>query len=128
MDDPVNILLIEDSRTQAQQVATVLADYEVDVLIANDGPQGLRIVDIYHPALIVLDVNMPGMDGFQVCKRLKRDPENCFIPVIMLTSADSPEDIQSAHNAGADGYIVKDTHAIDRLVQLLKDMRLIQVA
>lgn len=120
------ILLIEDSRTQALEFAGSISQYDnLDVLIANDGPQGLRIAKEAKPALIVLDINLPSMSGFQVCSRLKRDPDTAEIPVIMLTSADKAEDMVKGMSVGAEDYIPKDEFAVENLIGSLQLMGLI---
>ena len=125
MDDIPTILIIEDSETQAQQVAAHLSGYDVNVVIASDGPQGLRLIQVHHPALIVLDINLPTMDGFQVCRRIKRDPDTAEIPIIMLTSASASKDMLKGIDAGAIDYIPKDEFAIEHLLTTLQNMALI---
>ncbi|MBZ0292045.1 MAG: response regulator [Anaerolineae bacterium] len=119
------VLIIEDSETQAQQVAAYLSSYNIDVIIASDGPQGLRLVQAQHPDLIVLDINLPTMDGYQVCRRIKRDPETNDIPIIMLTSAAESKDMMKGIDAGAIDYIPKDQFAIDHLIATMKNMAMI---
>lgn len=108
-------LVVEDSQTQAQELSVRLSDGGFEVLIAGDGPQALRIADVYKPDVIVLDVNLPTMSGYQICDRLRRDPSTAEIPIVMFTSADSSEDIQTGYRAGADAYIPKGAFAIDHL-------------
>ncbi len=119
-DTTPTILIIEDSATQAKLTAAQLSSYDINVVLAEDGLQGLRLVVAYQPNLIVLDVNLPKMDGYQVCQRLKRDPETQNIPIIMLTSNDSSEDALRGMRAGADDYIPKDVFAIDHLLSTLE--------
>lgn len=113
------ILLVEDSPTQSQQLAAQLSRYDIEVIIADDGAQGLRIVSIMKPNLIVLDVNMPKMNGYQMCQRIQRDSETSNIPVILFTADDSPEAIQKGLEVGADGYIVKGETAMQNLLNIL---------
>ena len=91
----------------------------------EDGVQGLRLVDIEQPDLIVLDVNMPKMDGYQVCRRLKRDPNTQHIPIVMLTSNDGTEDALKGLEAGADDYIPKDSFASEHLLSTLQALGLL---
>ena len=109
------VLVVEDSQTQAQELAGHLTDGGFKVLIAGDGPQALRIADVYQPDVIVLDVNLPTMSGYQICDRLRRDPSTADIPIVMLTAADSSEDIQTGYRSGADAYIPKGAFAINHL-------------
>jgi DNA-binding response OmpR family regulator len=122
MNDRPLILLVEDSPTQALEIQSHLQDYGFTVLVAEDGVSGLRCVDEHGPDLVVLDVNLPKMDGFQVCRRLKRDPQTARIPVIMLTVADSSESTITGLEAGADDYIPKDIFAVDNLISTMQSL------
>ena len=119
------ILIIEDSSTQFKLIAAHLSQYDINIIGAEDGIQGLRLVDAECPDLIVLDVNLPKMDGYQVCQRLKRDPSTREIPVIMLTSNDSSEDALKGLDAGADDYIPKDAFASENLLTTLRTIGLL---
>jgi CheY-like chemotaxis protein len=114
------VLIIEDSATQAKLTAAQLSGYDINVVLAEDGVQGLRCVETFPPDLIVLDVNLPKMDGYQVCQRLKRDENTKHIPVIMLTANDSSEDALKGLAVGADDYIPKDVFAIQHLLSALE--------
>lgn len=125
MLDTPTVLIMEDSSTQAMQIAAIMSQYDLNVICAMNGIQGLRLVDSEHPDLIVLDVNMPHMDGYQVCRRLKRDPNTSHIPIIILTSNDSSEDALKGLDAGANDYIPKDEFASQHLVSALESMGLL---
>lgn len=118
------ILVVEDSATQAKEISANLRRHGMDVVIAEDGPEALRAVDEYQPALVVLDINLPSMDGYQVCRRIKRDPNTAHIPVIMLTSADSSDAALRGLEAGADDYIPKDVFATENLLNTLHSFNL----
>lgn len=118
-------VIVEDSPTQAKQIAANLARYGIDAVLAYDGPEGLRMVDEHHPDLVVLDVNLPSMDGYQVCRRLKRDPNTAHIPVVMLTVAEGFEATMQGLEAGADDYIPKDVFATENLVSTLNALGLL---
>jgi DNA-binding response OmpR family regulator len=94
--------------------------------VAYDGLDGIRAVMEQRPALIVLDVKLPGMDGFQVCRRLKRSPDTQTIPVIMLTERDEAQATMSGLQAGADDYIPKDVFATEHLMNTLQEMGLLE--
>ena len=114
------VLIVEDSPTQAAQIAAHLSRFDIQVIVAGNGAQGLRIVSIEKPDLIVLDVNMPTMNGYQMCQRIRRDPQTRNLPIIMLTTDDSLESIQKGMNVGADGYIIKGDQAITKLLSILR--------
>ncbi len=119
------VLIIEDSLTQAKLIAAQLSQYDVEVFRAEDGIQGPRLIDVQQPDVVVLDINLPKMDGYLVCQRLKRDPNTRNIPVVMLTSNDSSQDALKGLEAGADDYIPKDNFAYQRLLSRLKLMGLL---
>jgi DNA-binding response OmpR family regulator len=122
----LDVLVIEDSKTQAAQIKETLESLGFAVRVAYDGPDGLRAALEQRPALIVLDVKLPTMDGFQVCRRLKRAPETQAIPVIMLTEKDSAQATMSGLQAGADDYIPKDIFATEHLVNTLQELGLVE--
>ncbi len=115
-------LLIEDSKTQAAQIKDTLESVGLQVRVAFDGPEGLREAVENPPSLIVLDVKLPTMDGFQVCRRLKRNPITQDIPVIMLTEKADPKATMSGLRAGADDYIPKDIFAAEHLINTLQEL------
>ncbi len=115
------ILVVEDSPTQAEKMSALLSVLcGMRVIVAKDGIEALRSVEQNHPDLVILDVNLPRMDGFQVCKRLKRDPNTASIPIIMLTTSDSSEAARNGLEAGADDYIPKDVFATDNLLATMR--------
>lgn len=114
------ILVIEDSVTQARQLAARLISASFRVVIANDGHEGLNSATVYMPDAIVLDVNLPVMDGYQVCRRLKRDTATASIPVIMFSTSDNADATIRGLEAGAQDYIPKDGFAVENLVQSLR--------
>ncbi|MBL8165017.1 MAG: response regulator [Anaerolineae bacterium] len=120
----LDVLLIEDSKTQAAQIKAMLEGLGMEVRLAYDGLDGIRSVMEKHPALIILDVKLPGMDGFQVCRRLKRSPETQNIPIIMLTEKDGAQATMSGLQAGADDYIPKDIFATEHLINTLQQLGL----
>lgn len=113
-------LLVEDSPTQAVEFAAAIKTQGFDVMIAEDGLMGLEMAYSHVPDLIVLDINLPEMNGFQVCHRLKRNPLTASAPVIMLTVADSSAATLAGLEAGAVDYIPKDVFAADNLIRVLK--------
>lgn len=122
----LEVLLVEDSKTQAAQIKETLESLGLRVRVAYDGPDGIREAIENPPALVVLDVKLPTMDGFQVCRRLKRNPSTQDIPVIMLTEKSSPQSTMSGLRAGADDYIPKDIFASEHLISTLQELGILQ--
>jgi two-component system alkaline phosphatase synthesis response regulator PhoP len=116
------VLLVEDSKTQATQIKATLESVGFHVRMVHDGPDGLRAAMENPPALIVLDVKLPSMDGFQVCRRIKRHPVTRDIPVIMLTEKADAQATMTGLRAGADDYIPKDIFASEHLISSLEEL------
>ena len=103
------ILIIDDSRISQALVAEIFADTYV-LEFRNDGPSGLAAARELSPDLILLDIHMPMMDGFEVCRSLKSDEKTREIPVIFITSLDSEMEKVKGFEAGAEDYVVKPFH------------------
>jgi DNA-binding response OmpR family regulator len=98
------IAIIEDERPIADAVATRLRAEGFRVEIAGDGPSGVELVGRVRPDLVVLDLMLPGFDGFEVCRRIQLDRH---VPVIMLTARDTEADLVTGLGVGADDYVTK---------------------
>lgn len=120
------VLLIEDSPTQALRLRLILERDGLKVTVARDGREGLRISPLLLPDAVVLDVNLPDLDGFQVCQALKDHPATQDTPVIMLTVKDRAADTLAGLDAGADAYIPKDDFAEVNLRRTLFDMGVLE--
>lgn len=107
------ILIVEDELTTAQLVKMVLKRQGYRVVTATTGPEALRIADDIIPDLILLDIVLPGMDGFQVCQYIRKNPRTASIPVIMFSGLDRPADQRNAFNAGGDDYLTKPVKMAD---------------
>ena len=117
-----SVLLVEDSPTQAKQISDILAEAGFEVRHVEDGPDAIQQVLDNRPDLIVLDVRLPTMDGYQVCSRLKRNPDTKRIPIIMLTSQDSAKQTMAGLQSGADDYIAKDEFALETLLETATEL------
>lgn len=102
------VLIVEDSASQALRLKLLLTRAGFDVAVARDGAEGWHQACRTRPGIILLDVNLPRMDGFRVLSLLKRAQATASIPVVMLTSHDSISDVEEAVTLGADGYLFKD--------------------
>ncbi|UFS69421.1 PAS domain S-box protein [Geomonas sp. RF6] len=102
-----DIVVVEDSPTQAEQVKFTLESHDFAVRVAGNGVRALELIEEKRPDVVISDVIMPQMDGYELCRRIKGDPALRRIPVILLTSLSDPRDIVRALECGADNFIVK---------------------
>lgn len=107
MQKPPTILVVDDNRDNAEILGSYLESRGYRVVCAQDGKTALAKVEELRPALVLLDVMMPGMDGWQVCRTIKRHPEFGSTRVVMVTAKGGFEDKFEGMRSGADDYIVK---------------------
>lgn len=105
-----SILIVDDSKLVTDIVKMRLEMHGYEVEVAHNGEEGLRRVRDSLPDLVVLDVQMPGIDGYEVCRRLRAQPALEDLPIIMLTSMD---DRRAGFEAGVDDYLNKDLDLLD---------------
>ena len=101
------ILMIDDDDEVRQLLRLTLERGPYDLVEASDGEEGLAMARQWRPRLILLDVQLPGISGLEVCRRLKADPELRTARVLMLTAAAGRDDRDRGEAAGADGYLTK---------------------
>lgn len=101
------VVHVEDEPDIRDMVRVALTPMGIDVKSAIDGPTGLQMVIDEKPDLVILDVRMPGMDGFAVCAELRGRPEFALTPIFMCTALSQVKDIERAVQQGATGYIIK---------------------
>ncbi len=107
MSEPLaKILVVDDIPTNIALLEATLVPRGYEVVSAKDGQEALDVVAREQPDLVLLDVHMPGMDGYQVCRHLRADPETQFLPVVMVTATAEAEKIK-AIEAGAEDFIPK---------------------
>lgn len=119
------ILMIEDSTTQGLHFQATLERVGLRVLWAQEGKSGIRLALEQRPDLILLDVQLPDMNGFQICQYLKEQRETRHIPIIMLTRYDDAEAVILGLQSGVIDYIPKDAFADAVLIETLRQMGLI---
>ena len=101
------ILIVDDSPTESFKISGVLKRHGHEVLAAESGEQALQVARDSQPDLILMDIVMPGLNGFQATRQLTRDPATSAIPVVMLTSKGQEADRIWGERQGARGYLVK---------------------
>jgi DNA-binding response OmpR family regulator len=107
MSDTPYILIVDDEWMNRELLNAYLNLGGYRVGEANSGEKALEMIAEEAPALVMLDVHLSGISGFEVCRRLKDDATTRAIPILMVTALDSPEDQQQAAAAGADGFVAK---------------------
>ena len=111
------VLIVDDDEMIRRLVRTVLEADDFEVIEAKDGEQALAIIDDKHPAVVVLDVMMPGLNGVDVCRRLDHDN----VKVIILTARDDADLAEECMAAGADAFLTKPFSSI-QLLDLVEDL------
>lgn len=102
-----DILIVEDSATQAAHIKYLLESNHYKVWITNNGQNALAMISHHKPSLVITDIVMPGMNGYELCGKIKSDKLTEDIPVILLTSLSDPEEIIEGLSCGADILITK---------------------
>lgn len=120
------ILIVEDSPTQAVHLQSALSHKGLEVLCAVNGRVGIRLAQEVHPDLIILDVQMPEVNGYEVARTLKASTDTSDIPIIMFTRQDTPEAVQLGLQIGAVDYIPKDAFAHAVLLETIRQMGLFE--
>lgn len=100
-------LIIDDNRHMADSLKQLVSLFDIQSEVAYGSRAGLAVLQQKTPAVVFLDINMPGVSGFEILAYLKREPRLENIPVIVVTSDDQPETVQRAHDGGANTMIVK---------------------
>ena len=118
------VLVVDDVDTNVKLLEARLAAEYFDVRTAKSGPEALQICARERADVILLDVMMPGMDGFEVCRKLKSDPRTQHIPVIMVTALDQPSDRVKGLDAGADDFLTKPVDDIALITRVRNLARL----
>lgn len=116
-----DILVVEDSPTQAESLRSLLEAYKAHVIVVKSGEEALDFLKSNHVDLVMTDIMMPGISGYELCKTIKSDSLLARIPVVLLTSLTDPVDTIRGLEAGADNYITKPYHdkrLVERLLTL----------
>ena len=112
------ILIVDDNPLNLKMLKLILKNEEYKVLLANDGAEGLQKAEQEQPDLIFLDIMMPGIDGFEVCEKLKSHPKTKAIPVIFLTAKTDTEGLVRGFELGAADYVTRPFNRVELLARL----------
>ena len=123
----IGILIAEDSRTQAEQLAFLIEQHGYQVTVAANGKLALQAAQAQKPALVISDILMPEMDGYELCRAIKADEKLKNIPVILVTTLSDPQDVIRGLECGADNFIRKpydERYLLSRINYLLMNLEL----
>ncbi len=101
------VLIVDDSPTEQHVISAALEKYGFETVVASDGAAAIAIAELRHPDLILMDIVMPGMNGFQATRQLSKNPATATIPVVMITTKDQETDKVWGLRQGAVEYLMK---------------------
>lgn len=121
MAEPVKVLVVDDERDWADGLKDALGERGYRTQVAYDGYGAIEAVRSWAPDIVLLDLSMPGMDGLEVCRRLKREPSGMMVPIIMLTGLTALENRVAAFRLGIDDYVSKpiEMEELDARIQMV---------
>jgi two-component system alkaline phosphatase synthesis response regulator PhoP len=118
------VLVVDDNQQNLELLLAYLEDVDCRTISASDGEEALEVVRNDLPDIILLDVMMPKMSGFEVCRRVKSDPNTADIPVIMVTALNELGDIERAINSGTDDFLSKPINKWELLTRVKTMLKL----
>lgn len=107
MYSDLRVLIVEDSQTQAMNLKSLLEFNDITVQMVENGKHALSVIKQFAPSIVISDVIMPEMDGYELCSAIKKNPELSHIPVILVTELSDPRDVVKGLSSGADNFIIK---------------------
>jgi diguanylate cyclase (GGDEF)-like protein len=118
------ILIIDDNLTNLRVAVSHLQESGFTVLVAQDGKSGVERAEYAHPQLILLDILMPDLDGFETCRQLKLNDKTCHVPIIFMSALSDTEDKVKGFNAGAVDYVTKPIQREELLARITTHLRI----
>jgi two-component system cell cycle response regulator len=107
MSEDIEILIVEDSLVQAAYLQDMLEQHSYHVSVAHNGKEALASIEKHKPSIVISDIIMPEMDGYELCRRIRADEDLKDIPVILLTQLSDPKDVITGLECGADNFVTK---------------------
>ena len=122
-EDPPRILIADDNIQNVELLEAYLAGIDCEIRTAVDGEDTLRVVAEFRPDLLLLDVMMPKLSGFEVCKKLRDDPKTRDLQILMVTALNEPSDFERGVQVGTDDFLTKPVNKVELLCRIRSLLR-----
>jgi DNA-binding response OmpR family regulator len=116
------VLIIEDEQTLIKALEAAVGEENISLAVAVDGESGLELAKVFRPDIILLDIILPKLNGFEVLKQLKKNKATAGIPVLILSNLGDETDIAKGIEGGAVGYLVKANYKIEEVIQKIREI------
>lgn len=120
---PPKILIADDNPQNVELLEAYLSDLDCELLIAHDGEEALRAVESQHPDLILLDVMMPRVSGFEVCRKIRANPATRDILILIITALNETTDFERGVQAGTDDFLTKPVNKTELMCRIRSLLR-----
>ena len=122
-ETPPRILIADDNLQNVELLEAYLSDFNCEIRTAGDGEETLQVVDEFAPDLLLLDVMMPRLSGFEVCKKLRSNPKTKDLLILMVTALNEASDFERGVQAGTDDFLTKPVNKIELLCRIRSILR-----
>jgi two-component system alkaline phosphatase synthesis response regulator PhoP len=120
---PPRILIADDNLQNVELLEAYLSDFDCEIRTAGDGEETLRMVEEFAPDLLLLDIMMPRLSGFEVCKKLRSNPKTKELLILMVTALNEASDFERGVQAGTDDFLTKPVNKIELLCRIRSILR-----
>lgn len=120
----MTILVVDDNEPNVELLLAYLDELGSKTLTARDGAEALEVFEAHHPDLVLLDIMMPRMSGFQVCEEIRSRERGARTPVVMITALNQVADVERAVEAGADDFLTKPVDRLELVVRVQSQLRI----
>jgi DNA-binding response OmpR family regulator len=117
------ILIADDNAQNVELLEAYLSEFECELRTASDGEETLRAVDEFHPDLLLLDIMMPRLSGFEVCRKLRSNPATRDLLILMVTALNEASDFERGVQAGTDDFLTKPVNKVELLCRVRSLLR-----